>query len=181
MCPFIDSPLSMLAPHAVPHFTSSVLHTTDYIQYAAHPLAHFLTYRVPTLYASFTKRSLCILFSVHPFLPSIFHSAYSPPEDTGLSIHCSPGVLLHQACYHVCVPSLSVHVAPKLPLHTLGYIPDASCVMFSSHFSSPLLYLHTVTHTYLHTVTHTYMYASCTASHGFISILLSPNNTPGSG
>lgn len=99
---------------------------------------------------------LCILFSTHPF--SLLFSTVCTLllETTVYSLHEPPRVLLHPPCYHLCIPSMCF---PSSLLHTLYFIPNASCVTFSSYFSSLLLYLHITIHTYI--------YASCTTSHVF--------------
>jgi hypothetical protein len=54
---------------------------------------------------------------------------------------------LHTPCYHLCIPSMWF---PSSLLHTLYFIPNTSCVTFSSYFSSLLLYLHITIHTSMH-------------------------------
>lgn len=107
------------------------------------------------LYASLTWRSF-VFYSPLILSPFRFPLCVLFSQTTIYSLHESPCVLLHPPCYHLCIPSMYF---PSSPLHTLYFIPNASCVTSSSYFSSLLLYLHITIHTYV--------YASCTTSHIF--------------
>lgn len=154
-------PIHPFSRHAVPvccdmyFFISQTIFTTLFT-----PL--------PTLYPILYPHSMPHLHSVF----SVFHSPFTFLSllfsilcillwvATVHSIHYSPCVLLHQSCYHLCTPSLFVHVLfPSSLLHTLYWIPNASCLRLSSPLLSLLLYLHIIIHSCI--------YASCTTSHVF--------------
>lgn len=147
--------------HAVP-----MCHTSFYrVFFISQTIFTTLFTPLPTLYPILYPRSM-------PHLHSVFSVSYSPftllsllfsilhvllSVTTVHSIHYSP---CHQPCHHLCIPSLFARVLfPSSLLHTLYCIPNASCLMLSSPFSSLLLYLHSMIHTCI--------CASCTTSHVF--------------